>query len=84
MEKYWYKNAMIYSVHVQTFKDGNGNGTDLKGLTQSLDYLSGSDIHMSASFFHRPAATMAMTSAITSTLIRVAVGGSTCCTQPHR
>lgn len=42
MAKYWYKNAIIYSLHVETFRDGNGDGTgDFQGLTRSLDYLAG-------------------------------------------
>jgi maltose alpha-D-glucosyltransferase/alpha-amylase len=42
MGKYWYKNAVIYSVHVESFMDGNGDGIgDFKGLTRSLDYLAG-------------------------------------------
>ena len=39
-EKLWYKDAIIYQLHVKTFKDGNGDGIgDFKGLTQELDYL---------------------------------------------
>jgi maltose alpha-D-glucosyltransferase/alpha-amylase len=42
MGKYWYKNAIIYSTHVETFMDANGDGIgDFKGLTRSLDYLTG-------------------------------------------
>jgi maltose alpha-D-glucosyltransferase/alpha-amylase len=42
MEKYWYKNAIIYSLHVKTFRDANGDGIgDFRGLTHSLDYLAG-------------------------------------------
>ncbi|MGV3774689.1 MAG: alpha-amylase family protein [Verrucomicrobiales bacterium] len=38
----WYKEAIIYSLDVETFKDGNGDGIgDFKGLTQSCRYLSG-------------------------------------------
>ncbi|KKD39524.1 MAG: alpha-amylase family protein [Limnoraphis robusta] len=38
----WYKNAIVYSLDVETFKDSNGDGVgDFEGLTQSLDYLSG-------------------------------------------
>lgn len=36
----WYKDAIIYEVHVKTFCDSNGDGIgDFKGLTQKLDYL---------------------------------------------
>jgi maltose alpha-D-glucosyltransferase / alpha-amylase len=37
----WYKNAIIYSLNVKTFKDSNGDGIgDFRGLTGCLDYLS--------------------------------------------
>jgi maltose alpha-D-glucosyltransferase/alpha-amylase len=36
----WYKNAIIYQVHVRTFCDSNGDGIgDFPGLDQKLDYL---------------------------------------------
>ena len=36
----WYKDAIIYELHVRTFFDGNGDGTgDFRGLTARLDYL---------------------------------------------
>jgi maltose alpha-D-glucosyltransferase/alpha-amylase len=36
----WYKNAIIYQVHVRTFFDSSGDGIgDFRGLTQKLDYL---------------------------------------------
>ncbi len=36
----WYKDAIIYEVHVRAFNDANGDGIgDFKGLTQKLDYL---------------------------------------------
>jgi maltose alpha-D-glucosyltransferase/alpha-amylase len=38
----WYKEAIVYSLDVDTFKDGNGDGIgDFKGLTESCRYLSG-------------------------------------------
>lgn len=38
----WYKNAIIYSLNVETFLDSNGDGTgDFEGLSRSLDYLQG-------------------------------------------
>lgn len=41
MTKYWYKNAIIYSLDVKSFRDSNGDGIgDLGGLMQSLDYLA--------------------------------------------
>lgn len=40
--KYWYKNAVIYSTHVESFMDSDGDGIgDFIGLTRSLDYLAG-------------------------------------------
>jgi maltose alpha-D-glucosyltransferase / alpha-amylase len=36
----WYKDAIIYEVHVRAFHDSNADGVgDFKGLTQKLDYL---------------------------------------------
>ncbi|MGD9201411.1 MAG: maltose alpha-D-glucosyltransferase [Chitinispirillia bacterium] len=36
----WYKDAVIYQVHVKTFCDSNSDGVgDFKGLTSKLDYL---------------------------------------------
>lgn len=41
MSKYWYKNAIIYCLDVETFKDQNGDGVgDLEGLKNALTYLS--------------------------------------------
>jgi maltose alpha-D-glucosyltransferase/alpha-amylase len=36
----WYKDAIIYEVHIKTFHDSNGDGIgDFKGLMQKLDYI---------------------------------------------
>jgi maltose alpha-D-glucosyltransferase / alpha-amylase len=36
----WYKDAVIYQLHVRTFCDSNGDGIgDFRGLTGKLDYL---------------------------------------------
>ena len=36
----WYRNAVIYSLSVETFMDGNGDGIgDFSGLRDRLDYL---------------------------------------------
>ncbi len=36
----WYKDAIIYQLHVRTFCDSNGDGIgDFPGLMQKLDYL---------------------------------------------
>lgn len=36
----WYKDAIIYEVHVRAYGDSNGDGIgDFKGLTEKLDYL---------------------------------------------
>ena len=38
----WYKNAILYSLHVGTFMDSNGDGIgDFEGLSRRLDYLQG-------------------------------------------
>jgi maltose alpha-D-glucosyltransferase / alpha-amylase len=37
---HWYKDAVIYEVHIKAFRDGNGDGIgDFVGLLQKLDYL---------------------------------------------
>jgi maltose alpha-D-glucosyltransferase/alpha-amylase len=36
----WYKDSIIYQLHVRTFCDSNGDGIgDFRGLEQKLDYL---------------------------------------------
>mgnify|MGYP002783413073 FL=1 len=36
----WYKDAIIYELHIKAFRDGNGDGIgDFQGLLESLDYL---------------------------------------------
>src|SRR5262245_11262729 len=36
----WYKDAIIYELHVRAFHDSDGDGTgDFQGLTEKLDYL---------------------------------------------
>jgi maltose alpha-D-glucosyltransferase/alpha-amylase len=42
MENRWFKNAVIYCVDVDTFRDGKGDGIgDFVGLRQGLSYLAG-------------------------------------------
>jgi maltose alpha-D-glucosyltransferase/alpha-amylase len=37
---YWYKDAIIYELHIKAFCDGNGDGIgDFQGLLTKLDYL---------------------------------------------
>jgi maltose alpha-D-glucosyltransferase / alpha-amylase len=37
----WYKDAIIYQVHVRTFFDANADGIgDFRGLAQKIDYLA--------------------------------------------
>jgi maltose alpha-D-glucosyltransferase/alpha-amylase len=39
-EASWYKEAIIYQIHVRTFFDSNGDGIgDFQGLAQKLDYV---------------------------------------------
>jgi maltose alpha-D-glucosyltransferase/alpha-amylase len=36
----WYKDAIIYELHVKSFYDSNGDGIgDFRGLTEKLDYI---------------------------------------------
>ena len=40
MDPLWYKDAIIYELHVKTFHDSNGDGIgDFRGLIEKLDYL---------------------------------------------
>ena len=40
-EALWYKDAVIYQLHVKAFADSSGDGIgDLEGLTQRLDYIA--------------------------------------------
>ena len=37
----WWKNAVVYSIDVETFADSNNDGVgDLPGLAQRIDYLA--------------------------------------------
>ncbi len=37
----WYKDAVIYEIHIRAFNDSNGDGVgDIPGLIDKLDYLS--------------------------------------------
>src|SRR5688572_15210744 len=40
IEDLWYKNAVIYSLDLESFLDANGDGVgDFEGLINRLDYL---------------------------------------------
>ncbi len=46
-DRSWYKDAVIYQVHVRAFSDSSGDGIgDFRGLTGRLDYLA--DLGVSA------------------------------------
>ena len=37
---HWYKDAIIYELHIKAFRDGNDDGIgDFSGLMEKLDYL---------------------------------------------
>ena len=37
---HWYRNAIIYQLHIKAFADSDGNGIgDFRGLIEKLDYL---------------------------------------------
>src|SRR5438045_300278 len=39
-QTHWYKDAIVYELHVRAFHDSNADGIgDLRGLIQKLDYL---------------------------------------------
>lgn len=40
MEKYWWKNAVVYQIYPRSFNDSNGDGIgDIRGITARLDYI---------------------------------------------
>jgi maltose alpha-D-glucosyltransferase/alpha-amylase len=42
----WYKDAIVYSLDVETSADSNSDGVgDFAGLTAKLDYLHGLDVN---------------------------------------
>jgi maltose alpha-D-glucosyltransferase/alpha-amylase len=46
----WYKDAIIYELHVKAFHDSNGDGIgDFRGLTEKLDYIE--DLGITAIWF---------------------------------
>lgn len=57
IEDLWYKNAIIYSLNLDTFLDANGDGVgDFEGLIRRLDYLEflGVDAVWLAPFYPTP------------------------------
>ncbi|MEC4814200.1 MAG: alpha-amylase family protein [Scytonema sp. PMC 1069.18] len=45
MREQWYKNAIVYSLDVETFMDSDGSGVgDFQGLTNCLEHLAGMGI----------------------------------------
>ena len=47
----WYKDAIIYELHVRAFHDSVGDGVgDFRGLTQKLDYLE--DLGVTVLYFN--------------------------------
>jgi len=65
----WYKDAIIYELHVRAFFDSNGDGIgDFRGLIEKLDYLKelGVTCIWVLPFFPSPSRTTATTSRITT------------------
>ena len=66
-DELWFKDAIIYQLHVKAFADSNNDGIgDFAGLTDKLDYLQ--DLGVTAlwllPFYPSPAATTVTTSRI--------------------
>src|SRR3546814_13270410 len=56
-EPLWYKDAIIYQLHVKAFQDSSGNGIgDFRGLMQRLDYIQnlGATAIWLLPFYHSP------------------------------
>ena len=46
MEDLWHKNAIVYTIDIESFADADGDGIgDFRGLTGKLDYLSGLNVN---------------------------------------
>ena len=57
----WYKNAIVYSLDLETFMDGNGDGCgDFHGLMQRLDYLESLGRIAPLEDIHHPTANVAI------------------------
>lgn len=57
LEETWYKDALIYQVHIKSFFDSNNDGIgDIKGLIKKLDYIQflGATILWIMPFFPSP------------------------------
>ncbi len=70
----WYKDAIIYEVHVRAFYDSNADGIgDFRGLTEKLDYIG--DLGITAiwllPFYPSPLKMTDMIFQITWTYIRI-------------
>src|SRR6188768_210078 len=55
--KLWYKNAVIYQLHVRAFYDTDNDGIgDFRGLAQRLDYIKdlGADTIWLLPFYESP------------------------------
>ncbi|HSR18193.1 MAG TPA: alpha-amylase family glycosyl hydrolase, partial [Ignavibacteriaceae bacterium] len=38
---FWYKDAILYQVHIKAYKDSSGDGIgDFNGLIEKLDYIA--------------------------------------------
>ena len=71
-DELWFKDAIIYQLHVKAFADSNNDGVgDFAGLTSKLDYLEDSGLLPSGCcrFIRLPAATTVTTFPTTATSI---------------
>jgi maltose alpha-D-glucosyltransferase/alpha-amylase len=70
----WYKDAVIYQLHIKSFFDADNDGVgDFKGLLQKLDYVA--ELGVTAiwllPFYPRRGAMTATTSPTTGAYIRI-------------
>ena len=68
----WYKDAVVYQVHLKSFYDSNNDGVgDFVGLIEKLDYIAdlGVNTIWLLPFYPRRGATMATTLPITAECI---------------
>ena len=50
-DQLWYKDAIIYQLHVKSFFDGNNDGIgDFPGLISKLDYIADLGVNADLAF----------------------------------
>jgi pullulanase/glycogen debranching enzyme len=68
-DRLWYKDAIIYQLHIKSFFDSNNDGIgDFAGLISKLDYIA--DLGVNTIWLLTTATTSAITAACTPIMAR--------------